>query len=79
MADFGNAKRRRKCKGELFVLVISRSLTSSRRICNKFDFSNHEEINFLHEQRCSSTYLPAQIQTVAAEDSPPLHPQKFLA
>jgi hypothetical protein len=49
MADFGKEKRRRKCKGELFVAVIPPSLTSSRRICNKFGFWSHEEINFLRE------------------------------
>jgi hypothetical protein len=61
MADFGKEKHRRKCKGEHFALIIPQSLTSSWRICNKFGFSNHEEINFLREQRCSGTYLPAQI------------------
>jgi len=45
MADFGKEKRRRKCKGELFVAVIPPSLTSSWGICNKFDFSNHQEIS----------------------------------
>jgi hypothetical protein len=55
MADFGKEKHRKK-----FVAVIPLSLTSSWRICNKFDFSNHEEINFLREQRCSGAYLPAQ-------------------
>jgi hypothetical protein len=79
IADFGKEKRRRKCKGEIFVAEIPPSLTSSWRICNKFDFSNHEEINFLREHRCGGTCLHAQIQTVAAEDSEGIREQAVAA
>jgi hypothetical protein len=58
---FVKEKRRRKCKGEIFVAEIPPSLTSSWRICNKFDFSNHEEINFLRQHRYGGTCLHAQI------------------
>jgi len=61
IADFGKEKRRRKCKGEIFVAEIPPSLTSSWRICNKFDFSNYEEINLLREQRCCDTSSHANL------------------
>src|SRR5438477_10223754 len=36
MPDFENQERGRKCKGELFVLIIPRSLSGSWVFCNQF-------------------------------------------
>ena len=43
MTDSEQEKRRRKCKGELFVLIIPASLTSSWIFCKRIGFSNYNE------------------------------------